>query len=126
MCIRDRSYLSRADAAATVLRAGMYRHRPRYMLADALAWLGRLGDSEQLFREASELSRDVEPHTMGMARAMIGLALLRQGRIEAAIKELEAPDAIPTVLESKVALAIAIGLGILAEARLEYGDRTAR
>jgi hypothetical protein len=119
------AFFQRADQAATTLRSGLYRHRPKYMLADALAWLARYPEARLLFQHAAELARGAEHHVMGMAHAMAALTLLREGRPEAAVNILEAPDGVPSVLEGKVPSSIVIAMGILAEARLDLGDRTA-
>ncbi len=117
--------LERADRAATDLRSGLHRHRPKYMLADTLTWLGRYSEARPLFLESAELSRGAEPHIVGQATAMAALTLLREGRPEAAVDLLEAPDGVPNVLEGGVIMSIIMGLGILAETRLDLGDREA-
>jgi class 3 adenylate cyclase/tetratricopeptide (TPR) repeat protein len=115
----------RADQAATALRSGMHRHRPRYMLADSLFWLGRYAEARALFQQSAELSRGAEHHVVGLANAMVALTLIREGRPEAAVNILEAPDGVPSLLEGKVVASIIVGMGILAEARLDLGDRGA-
>ena len=115
--------LERSDRAAASLRAGMHRHRPKYMLADTLAWLGRYTEARPLFQHAAELSRGAEHHVMGMANAMAALTLLREGQVDAALNLLESPDGVASALESKMVVSIIIGLGVLAETRLELGDR---
>jgi tetratricopeptide (TPR) repeat protein len=117
--------LQRSDQTATSLRSGMHRHRPKYMLADTLLWLGRYSEARSLFQHSAELSRGAEHHVMGLAHAMVALTLIREGRPEAALSILQSPDGVPSVLQGKVVASIIIALGVLAEARLDLGDNAA-
>jgi tetratricopeptide (TPR) repeat protein len=118
-------YLQRCNELAAGMQTGMYRHRARYMLSDTLAVLGRWDEARECFEQTVELARVVEPHTAGMATAMVALSHLRQGRTETAIDILEGPDGVASVLEGGVGISIVTGLGVLAEARLAAGDAEA-
>ncbi|MDH3297135.1 MAG: AAA family ATPase [Gemmatimonadota bacterium] len=115
-------YLRRCNELAANMQTGMYRHRARYMLSDTLAVLGRWDEARECFEQTAELARVVEPHTAGMATAMVALSHLRQGRPQTAVDILEGPNGVASVLEGGVGISIATALGVLAETRLALGD----
>ncbi len=113
-----------AHEVARSLQAGMYRHRPVYMLADALTFLGRYDEARPLLHEAVTMSRVVEPHVVGLSVALLALGRLRQGRPDEALATLREHAAASVALESGVVLSIVTVLGVEADVLLALG-RTA-
>ncbi len=116
-------FLERAEFAADALRAGLYKHRTKYMFAESLLWLGRYERCRALYDEAAGISLGAEPHVAGLANSMVALALLREGRLEEALVRLGRPDCIPLIRREGQPLSMVCGLAVLAEAKLSAGDR---
>jgi tetratricopeptide (TPR) repeat protein len=114
-----------AEAASGELIAGIWRHRCKYMLADALTWMGRYEEAHKLFLDAAVISHSAEPHAVGSSTAMAALNLLRLGHPKQAVTLLEGPDGVPHALGCGVSASPILCLGVLAEARLALGQRDA-
>ncbi len=114
-----------AEGASGELIAGIWRHRCKYMLADALTWLGRYEEAHQLFLDTAVLSHSAEPHAVSTATAMAALNLLRLGRAQDALDLLEGPDGVAHALACGVPASPILCLGVMAEVRRALGQKEA-
>lgn len=114
-----------AEDRANDLVAGIWRHRCKYMLADAYTWLGRYAEAHRLFLQSAALSHSAEPHAVGQATAMAALNLLRMGQPDEAVALLEGPDGVPHALDCGVPASAIMALGVLAETRMALGQKEA-
>lgn len=114
-----------AEGASGELIAGIWRHRCKYMLADAVTWVGRYKEGHGLFLEAAEMSHSAEPHAVSSSTAMAALNLLRLGRAQEALALLEGPDGVAHALACGVPASPIMALGVLGEVQLALGNRAA-
>ncbi len=117
--------LETADNASNELVSGIWRHRSKYILADALTWLGRYKEAYDTFIDAAKLSHGAEPHAVAIATSMAALCQLRMGHPERALTLLESPEGVAHALECDVPFAVIMSLGVLAETRLALGQKEA-
>ncbi len=118
-------YFEAADNNSSDLISGVWRHRSKFMLADAVMWLGQYTRAHDLFLDTAKLSHNAEPHTAALATALASLSLLRMGRPEQAVELLQGPDGVAYARECGVPTTAIASLGVLAEARLALGNKQA-
>lgn len=122
---RGRTFFETSDEASSDLISGIWRHRTKYMLADAMTWMGEYEPAHDLFITAGEFSHGAEPHTVALAASMAALTQLRMGRHERAVEILEGPEGVSHASDCGIPFAQIMSLGILAEARLALGQKDA-
>ena len=73
--------LEEAQPIAKRLGAGLWKHRTRFQLGEALLSLAQFERATDVFQDAARLSRGAEPPIVGLANSFAGLAELRLGRV---------------------------------------------
>lgn len=111
-----------AEGAMQRLNGGLWRHRPKFMLAEALLCLAKYPEAREAFVESGKLSVGAEEHAVGMASAMVAYCHLQQGRPKEALRLLEGKNGLPHLRKHPVAMSVFICLGVLAETRLRLGE----
>ncbi|PTL84473.1 AAA family ATPase [Vitiosangium sp. GDMCC 1.1324] len=114
--------LRRADSCMQLLNGGLWKHRPRFMLAEALMCLGKYPEAQRGFSESVLLSLGAEPHVAGMSTALSALCLLRMGRATEALALLQGREGLPLLRRHPVPLSVFLAQAVLAETHLELGD----
>jgi class 3 adenylate cyclase/tetratricopeptide (TPR) repeat protein len=97
------------------LDGGPWRHRSRFMLAEALLLSGEFAEARHRFDEAAELARHGEPHVVGFANALGALARLHLGDARGAIAVLLGDDGVESTRGNQSRLPLFASLGALAE-----------
>ena len=115
-----RQWLERAQPLAQQLGTGLWRHRAKYTLGDALTVLGRYDEAAVVLREGGVIALDAEPSVFGLAVSMRAVTALRLGRAEEAASLLE--DGVANSRDHPTAFALFASLGPLAEAKLRLGE----
>jgi tetratricopeptide (TPR) repeat protein len=96
--------MRRAESTMLQLNGGLWRHRPKVQLGEALLCLARYPEAQRAFSEGA------------------ALAALRQGRAREALALLEGRNDLPQLRKHPVALSLFLGLGVYAETLLRLGE----
>jgi class 3 adenylate cyclase/tetratricopeptide (TPR) repeat protein len=104
-----------ASELGDALEGGPWKHRSRFMLAEALLLHGEFAEATTRFAEAAELSRRGEPHIVGFANALASLARLRLGDESGALALLLGADGVEGTRRNESKLPLFASLGALAE-----------
>jgi len=107
-------YLARADQIATELGAGLWRHRGKFMLAEAHFMRGAYATAGELWEACAAISLSAEPPIAGFARAVKALCLLRRGDAPAALRLVEGPEGVCLVRDNPNGLQLLTCLAALA------------
>lgn len=114
--------LRRAETSMQLLNGGLWRHRPKVMLGEALLCLGKYPEAQRAFSEGAALAVGAEAHAVGLATSLAALCLLRRNQPQEALVLLEGKDGLPQLRKHPVPLSLFLGLGILAETYLHLED----
>jgi tetratricopeptide (TPR) repeat protein len=90
-------HLEIAQEPANKLGGGLWRHRARFMLGEALLCLGHFEEARDAFEEAAQLSVGAERPVVGLSTCMRALAIARLGRFEEALALIDGPMGLPII-----------------------------
>jgi tetratricopeptide (TPR) repeat protein len=125
-------HLEKAQDPANKLGGGLWRHRARFMLGEAMLCMGRFERARDAFAEAAQLSVGAERPVVGLSTCMGALAIARLGRFEEALALIDGPMGLPLIgPDRSLPLQRFASLGIKAEilghmGRLSEAEEIAR
>jgi tetratricopeptide (TPR) repeat protein len=113
--------LEEAQPIAKRLGAGLWKHRTRFQLGEALLSLAQFDRARDVFRDAATLSRGAEPPIVGLAHSFAGLAELRLGRVAAAIDLIDGAEGAVLCTDAHLPMQRFTALALQAQGQLHDG-----
>lgn len=116
--------LARASEIGAVLEDSFWRHRSRFMWAEALLETGDYVQAARIFDEAASLAREAEPPLYGFTRALAAIAWSRAGDSAASQERLEGPNGVDHARVHGAILPLFSALGAAVQVRLRAAGLT--
>lgn len=113
--------LEEAQPIAKRLGAGLWRHRTRFQLGEALLSLAQFERATEIFQDAATLSRGAEPPIVGLANTLAGLAELRLGRVDAAVALVDGSEGAVLCTDAHLPMQRFVALALQAQTQLGDG-----
>jgi tetratricopeptide (TPR) repeat protein len=113
--------LEEAQPIAKRLGAGLWKHRTRFQLGEALLSLAQFQRATDVFQDAARLSRGAEPPIVGLANSFAGLAELRLGHVDTAVALVDGPEGAALCTDAHLPMQRFVALALQAQTQLSDG-----